>query len=96
MKRTKTDNENTTKTNDVTENVQTSENEENSVNEESSAAVETADKVEDTAVSTVEKYKTKEDVKLKVIPLINALELEEVKKDTEVEVKKIQLIIGYV
>ena len=43
---TKTDNENTTKTNNVTENV-----------------------------------------KLKVIPLINALELEEVKKDTEVEVK---------
>ena len=84
---TKTDNENTTKTNNVTENVQTSENGENSVNEESSTAVETADKVEDTAVSTVEKYKTKEDVKLKVIPLINALELEEVKKDTEVEVK---------
>mgnify|MGYP000985555482 CR=1 FL=1 len=84
---TKTDNENTTKTNNVTENVQTSKNEENSVNEGSSTAVEVANKLEDIEVDTVEKYKTKEDVKLKVIPLINALELEEVKKDTEVEVK---------
>ena len=78
---TKTDNENTTKTNNVTENVQTSKN------EGSSTAVEVANKLEDIEVDTVEKYKTKEDVKLKVIPLINALELEEVKKDTEVEVK---------
>lgn len=70
-----------------TENVQTSKNEENSVNEGSSTAVEVANKLEDIEVDTVEKYKTKEDVKLKVIPLINALELEEVKKDTEVEVK---------
>ena len=85
--KTKTDNENTTKTNNVTENVQTSKNEENSVNEGSSTAVEVANKLEDIEVDTVEKYKTKEDVKLKVIPLINALELEEVKKDTEVEVK---------
>lgn len=84
---TKTDNENTTKTNNVTENVQTSKNEENSVNEGSSTAVKVANKLEDIEVDTVEKYKTKEDVKLKVIPLINALELEEVKKDTEVEVK---------
>lgn len=84
---TKTDNENTTKTNNVTENVQTSKNEENSVNEGTSTAVEVANKLEDIEVDTVEKYKTKEDVKLKVIPLINALELEEVKKDTEVEVK---------
>ena len=84
---TKTDNENTTNTNNVTENVQTSKNEENSVNEGSSTAVEVANKLEDIEVDTVEKYKTKEDVKLKVIPLINALELEEVKKDTEVEVK---------
>ncbi len=81
---TKTDNENTTKTNNVTENVQISEN---SVNEGSSTAVEVANKLEDIEVDTVEKYKTKEDVKLKVIPLINALELEDVKKDTEVEVK---------
>ena len=73
--------------NNVTENVQTSKNEENSVNEGSSTAVEVANKLEDIEVDTVEKYKTKEDVKLKVIPLINALELEEVKKDTEVEVK---------
>lgn len=35
------------------------------------------------------KYKTSEDVKLKIIPLISAIELNEVKKDAEVEVTEI-------
>lgn len=35
------------------------------------------------------KYKTSEDVKLKIIPLISAIELNEVKKDAEVEVTEV-------
>lgn len=35
------------------------------------------------------KYKTSEDVKLKIIPLISAIEINEVKKDTEVEVTEV-------
>lgn len=70
-----TTNNNTEKANTVVEDSKTEE------------SVETAANIETTTVETIEKYKAKEDIKLKVIPLINALEIEEIKKDTEVEIQ---------
>ncbi len=43
---------------------------------------------ENTEVATPGKYKAKEDLKLKVIPLINALEIDEIKKRYRIRNKR--------
>ena len=58
--------------------------------------VENTSNTENTEVATPGKYKAKEDLKLKVIPLINALEIDEIKKDTELEIKDIKNNWAYV
>lgn len=45
--------------------------------------------VEETSIVEKEKYKVSENVKLKIIPLISAIELEEVATDTEIEVTEV-------
>ena len=65
----------------TTENVQT---ENNTTIEENSTDTNKTENIEEIAKN--QKYKITEDVKIKVIPLISSIELEEVKKDAEVEV----------
>lgn len=45
--------------------------------------------VEETSIIEKEKYKIVENVKLKIIPLISAIELDEINKDVEVEVTEV-------
>ena len=74
--------------NETTETVEentTNKTEENTIEESTVSVnaeeVENTSNTENTEVATPGKYKAKEDLKLKVIPLINALEIDEIKKD---------------
>lgn len=88
-------NENTTKntTNNTTENTQVA----NGTNEENKTSENVTNETNNTTEQSTEtlnieknsKYKLKENVKIKVIPLISSIELDEVKKDDEVEVVEI-------
>lgn len=71
--------ENTTEENMQTESNTTIENEKTDTNN-----IENAEEI-----TKNQKYKITDDVKIKVIPLISSIELEEVKKDAEVEVVEI-------
>ena len=73
--------------NETTETVEentTNKTEENTIEESTVSVnaeeVENTSNTENTEVATPGKYKAKEDLKLKVIPLINALEIDEIKK----------------
>lgn len=88
-------NENTTKNtiNNTTENTQVA----NETKEENKSSENSANETNNVAEQSTEtlnieknsKYKLKENVKIKVIPLISSIELDEVKKDDEVEVVEI-------
>ena len=88
-------NENTTKNtiNNTTENTQVA----NGTNEENKTSENVTNETNNTTEQSTEtlnieknsKYKLKENVKIKVIPLISSIELDEVKKDDEVEVVEI-------
>lgn len=89
--------------NETTETVEentTNKTEENTIEESTVSVnaeeVENTSNTENTEVATPGKYKAKEDLKLKVIPLINALEIDEIKKDTELEIKDIKNNWAYV
>ena len=89
--------------NETTETVKentTNKTEENTIEESTVSVnaeeVENTSNTENTEVATPGKYKAKEDLKLKVIPLINALEIDEIKKDTELEIKDIKNNWAYV
>lgn len=81
--------ENTTTENLATEN-STIEDSSTENETETNATVETnITPVEETTIVKKEKYKISENIKLKIIPLISAIELDEVNKDVEVEVTEI-------
>ena len=89
--------------NETTETVEentTNKTEENTIEESTVSVnaeeVENTSNTENTEVATPGKYKAKEDLKLKVIPLINALEIDEIEKDTELEIKDIKNNWAYV
>ena len=89
--------------NETTETVEentTNKTDENTIEESTVSVnaeeVENTSNTENTEVATPGKYKAKEDLKLKVIPLINALEIDEIKKDTELEIKDIKNNWAYV
>lgn len=81
--------ENTTTENLATEN-STIEDSSTENETEANATVETnTTPVEETTIVKKGKYKISENIKLKIIPLISAIELDEVNKDVEVEVTEI-------
>lgn len=79
---TQTANNTTSENNTVTNNTVT-ENTTNTTNDN------TAQNAETLKIEKDQKYKIKENVKIKVIPLISSIELDEVKKDDEVQVVEI-------
>lgn len=72
----------------TTNTVETNESVENTTTENTTTETNTAP-VEEKSIVEKGKYKILENVKLKIIPLISAIELDEVNKDVEVEVTEI-------
>lgn len=87
---TETSNEENKTEQESTPNETQENNQEESNNNEKEPTQETASNVENSQeIKKGEKYIIVNDSKLKIIPLITAIEMEEVKKDEEVEVKEI-------
>ena len=87
---TETSNEENKTEQESTPNETQENNQEESNNNEKEPTQETVSNVEDSEeIKKGEKYIIVNDSKLKIIPLITAIEMEEVKKDEEVEVKEI-------
>lgn len=82
---------NTTNNKNETTNEASENTNENNVTSENTATetTEKNDEQNETEIVKNEKYKIAENVKIKVIPLISSIELEEVQKDAEVEVVEI-------
>ena len=75
--------------NEEVDNAETDNTEIDNVTTENTTTEENTTTVEETKIVEKGKYKISENVKLKIIPLISAVELNEVNKDVEVEVTEI-------